>query len=420
MSDHAGYGPVATRILSLNTRFPFIIVGLLLMMTIATVGNHYHVHVPHAVEEVWHEVQHLVHLSLWLFFLVMGAEIDLGRLRQSGAFVFGTIAGGMVVPFGLTLGLLFFFTDVPEESLLPLAYGAMATDVPISVSIANMITGGAEILVLLIQDTIFPLAIGDDLGGVFVMTMAYLEGVKWDTLTFTTTLLGVAYMLGERGLITVDVRREGSEKRHTELYLHVDSVPFWVWLATLCTFLLIDLGAEMIIGGCLVMIFAPKRVKAQVIHALEPVMPIVLLLFGFSVGGIDLMDAEAFGPVTASAFVGGHFGKIIGVSGMGFIVRHFLPEGELYKRIPTGQILSLGILAAVNGTVAIIFVEMGMQAGKIPELYAVQAKLGFFLTIFASLGEVLFIKYLMPKFVSNWFFGDDPDFQPLSDDALAA
>lgn len=420
MSSHAGYGPVATRILNLNTRFPFIILGLLLMMVITTTGNYFHVHVPHAVEEGWHEVQHLIHLSLWLFFLVMGAEIDLGRLRQSGLFVFGTIAGGMVVPFGLTLGLLYFFTDVPGESLLPLAYGAMATDVPISVSIANMITGGAEILVLLIQDTIFPLAIGDDLGGVFVMTMAYLEGVKWDTLVHTMELLGFSYIVGERGLITLDVRTDGGAKRHTELYLHVDSVPFWIFLAALCTFLLIDLGAEMVIGGCLAMIVAPKRVKARVIHALEPVMPIVLLLFGFSVGGIDLMDPAAFGPVTAAAFIGGHFGKIIGVSGMGFIVRHILPEGELYKRMPTGQILSLGILAAVNGTVAIIFVEMGAQAGKIAELYAVQAKLGFFLTIFASLGEVLIIKYLMPKSVSSWFFGDDPNFQPLSDDAFSA
>ncbi len=430
MAHEHEYGSLSRTVLKINGTVPLIIVGLVIMMIVTTVTESMHLHAPEALHEAWHHAKHGVHLSLWFFFLVMGAEIRLRDLMRSGKFVAGATLGGMIVPFLLTTLLLFSFADVPSHSVLPIAYGAMATDVPISVSLANMVTGGVDtVLVLLTQGTIMPLAVGDDLGGIAVMTAAYLGDVKLSTLALLLALLSTCFVIGERGQISFSYRirpRDGSpaHTEHAEVLFHVDSLLLWGMLCVIATLLLADLGAEYMPGGCLVMIPAPNEVKDRVIHLFHPVLPLILFCFGLTAGEINVLDASAWGTVTAATFVGGHIGKMIGIVGFGLLVRSMLPHDSLYKRMPTGQIMALGILAAVNGTVAIIFVQMGMSAtasidGVVTPLISVehglQAKLGYFLTIFAGLVEVVVLQKLSPRPIRDFFFADSPYFQPAQD-----
>jgi Kef-type K+ transport system membrane component KefB len=422
------WGSIGDFVNRTDGKLPWILPGALIGVVLATVlGGILGIHFDHESWQAhtWHKIKHTSHLSLWIFFLYLGLEVRLRQLRASGAFVFLTIVGGMVVPL-LFCSLLLFLVDVPMAMIIPIAMGAMATDVAFSVSCAKManqmVAPGKTFLVILTAYCLSPLAIGDDLGGVGAMTGAYTEGILLSAATTLTMFLGTLYWLGEGGRIEGDFEIGNWKKRNYILHVRIKTPAFWIFAAVLATVIIMDVGVEAIIGGCLAMIIASDAAKDRLLPWIQPLVPPVLFVFGLTACAINVLNPEAWGWVTLATLLGGHLGKIMGIFGFGILGRWLLsrrntknsdgePEDKInWAAMPTGQIATLSLWAGVTGTVAIIFVETALKKGMITPEYATQATLGFALSILALYTETFLIAKI--PFLRNWFFKESPDFQP--------
>jgi hypothetical protein len=394
MSHVAVYTGWRKAITQMDNKIPFIAIFALIGMIVYTVGEHFHVH---AVHHLHNHTLHAVanHWGMWLFFAYLGLEIKLEDIRRAGTFVLFAIVGGMVVPPLFTLALV---------GSVYIAIGSAATDVAFSLGGAKLIQGGKSTVLSLLVASLLLLAVGDDLGGVAIMTGMYAgDRLHLGWLALEIIILTLGFFLGEGGKFQLRRRPQGTDEVHVEdLDVVLTGKGFWLGLAVANTIVLYLAGIEWILGGCLLFIFAPSGVKDDFIKTMTPFIPIVLALFGLVNGSINLADSANWGKITAGCFIGGMFGKQIGIFVFGLIGRA-KSKGTLYGRIPLRQIYGLAMLASVNGTVAIVFINTGLSNGMIDPAQGQQAILGFFLTVPAV--------YIQAVIAKAWL-KDDPGFQP--------
>lgn len=396
-------------IIDLDDRIPLILVGVILGLIAYTGGEYLHLHVQHLLH---HHVTHFVanHALMWIFFAYLGNEITLKAIAQAGKFVGLATLGGMVVPpvcAYLLTGNVY------------IAIGAAATDVAFSVGASKVLTGGRRVLVLM-TTALLILAVGDDLGGIAIMAGMYATGIDQFWLFAEVLVLAFTFFCGERGVVDFKVQESGKPDtlRHYQWVVEIRSPLFWWGLAVVNTVVLYMAGVEWILGGCLAFVMAPPSVQHRIERVLKPIIPIVLLVFGTVNGAIDLLAPASWGWITAGCFLGGMFGKQIGVMTGGLIGRAWCRRSgdEVYGRMPLPQVYALAVLASVNGTVAIFFVAMAFTKGYITPEQAAQATLGYFLTVPAVYMQAIVLKTI-------GIVKDVPEFQPEEEhpsDALAA
>lgn len=386
-------------IIEWDNKFPLILVGVLIGLISYTGGEVLGAHAHHALHSGWtHFVSN--HLFMWIFFAFLGNEITLKAIAQAGKFVGLATLGGMAAPPLLTYAL---------TGNVYIAIGAAATDVAFSVGASKILTKGDSTVLTLMVTALLILAVGDDLGGIGIMAGMYASNISQGWLMTEVVVLGFTYFCGERGVVDFKVQEAGKPDslKHYQWVVEIRSVAFWWGLAALNTFVLYLAGVEWILGGCLAFLMAPPSVQHSVERTLKPIVPLVLLVFGTVNGAIDLLAPASWGALTAGCFFGGMLGKQLGIFGGGMLGRLWCrkDEGVKYARIPTNQVYAMAMLGSCNGTVAIFFVAMALSKGKITDIEAAQATLGFFLTVPAVYLQAMIVRSL-------GIVRDIPEFQP--------
>jgi len=399
MYEHA-YAGWKKKVVDLDNRVPFILIGVLLGLLSYTVGEQMHWHWPHVLHsESVHKFSN--EWLMMIFFGYLGLEISLSQVQKAGKFVACATIGGMVFPPLLCWVL---------TRNVYVALGAAATDVAFSLGAAKLITrGDARVLKLLVVALLL-LAIGDDLGGIALMAAVYAASVSVAWLFVELGVFIFTYFCGEKGVIDVKFQEKGKPDtlKHIEIDVEAKSPSLWVALAFANTVVLAMAGIEWVLGPCLAFIMAPPSVNHRLGHLLKPFIPLVLLVFGTVNGAIDILNSDMWGLLTAGCFFGGMLGKQIGVFSGGLIGRKICEKSDpddQYAKMPLSQLYGLALFASVNGTVAIYFVTTAFKNGKIDDLQAAQATLGYFLTVPAVYVQTLIVKAL-------GIIQDTPAFQP--------
>lgn len=398
--SHGTYHGWRKWVLDTNGKMPFLALAVIAGLMVYTAG------VNLGYEMEWmrgHFAKKAAAGAIFIFFCYVGAELHIREIIQAGRFVLAAMLGGMAVPPLVTYALVGDWW---------IALGASATDVAFSVSAGGILATSSELVLLM--KSLMMLAVGDDLGGVAVMALVYAHSPALVWLAFLLIVIGFSIISGQKGWIPITLRKQrpnGNYKYWTgDLDIRVKSITFWVLLALANTYVCYMAGVEWVLGGCLVLIFATETATDQIAHRLAPYVPLVLIIFGFVSGAINLLNPENWGPITWGCLVGGMGGKHLGIFGGGLIGRWWARKKQTdkpnpYARIPMAQIFGLAMLAAVNGTVAIFFVQTALANGRITEVAAAQAILGFFLTVPAVYVETLIMKKL-------GFLRDVPGFMP--------
>lgn len=325
----------------INSAFPLVLLGLCLGIGLGTLGADS----PIADQLRSDSARHWALLCLWPFFLFLGAEIDFGTLRRSGLTIAFATLGGVIVPIALTALL--------SGGNLWVAMGGAATDVALSTT-ARQLTG-----VVGIHHPLLLLAVGDDVLGVILMTIAFGAHPRMLPL-----VLAIAIVVGMRWV-----------GRKTSLSPLIERA-VWFAAAVVCSAALEVAGIEMLLGATFVLAIAPAHVRHDCRHQLRHIVPICLLLFGMQAGAINLLSAESWGTVTIAALFGGFLGKIIGITAGGFLGKRISGEAG----ITNAELIGIAVCGAVNATVAIIFVSVAVASQKIGAVTGDQAILGFLLT----------------------------------------
>ncbi|QFR38861.1 hypothetical protein A9Q91_01360 [Candidatus Gracilibacteria bacterium 28_42_T64] len=328
--------------------------------------------------------------GLWVFFLRLGAEIEVNDILKAGPLIIGTILGGVIVPLILTTSLAYFIGGIGLAVALYASAGSMATDVPMAIGSAKM---AKNISTTVMISALTMLAVGDDLLGIISMIGLFSQGVEQiQTLSIPGLLvLMVAYFFGKFSPVIVTELKEEEEKDQKTYKIigrktydvTIQSPTFWVTLCIFNTSLLGFNGIEPILGGCLPMIFAPDNVKQLVIEKTESLALWLLLPFALVAGSINVLDPLSWGVFTTIALVGGFGGKLIGIYFGGLICQRYVDPNSDYgkNKLNKMSLLSMAIAGACNGTVAIIFVSVAQTNELIPLEIAAQMKIGFLLTV---------------------------------------
>ena len=329
-----------------------------------------------------HSVHYLLMLSgLWVFFLRLGAEIEIADILKAGPLVIGSVLGGVLIPMGFTTALVYLVGGgVTLAVALYASAGSMATDVPMALGSAR---ATSKLVVPVMLTALMILAVGDDLLGVLALTGMFAQGwSQWDALGVEAAILLFCWLVGKRGDIEVKEIHEDREQSLGIFDFTIKTPVFWLVVAILNTYYLGRQGIEPILGGCLVFIFAPAVVKHLIAEKLEALALWLLIPFALVAGAVNIFQAEAWGVFTMCAMVGGFVGKTIGIYGGGMIGRRYSDlDSDYGPRFTRASMLSMALAGACNGTVAIIFVSVAESKGLIPVLMASQMKIGFLLTV---------------------------------------
>lgn len=338
-----------------------------------------------------HAVNHASLLVLWFFFSVLGAEIIIPRIRAAGAFVGLATLGGVAWPIVFTFGTISLVNYGYElgysyTMIAFVALGAGATDVPMSLGAMKIVSRVLPTATAgLALDALRILAVGDDVAGVALMAGVHGTNINLDFVALEGVILSVAYFFGTHGYYEV---REGDQPGEIARTYYRDVTVrqplIWWGLAVLNTYVLYRAGLEPMLGGCLIFVCSPTKVKHQVEKLLLQPSLVLLLFFAFIAGGIDILDANAIGPVTWAVFVGGFAGKFKGII-IGALKGHsYLDAKSEYKGFPIAGTTAFSLCASANGTVAIIFVATALFKGGITVDLAAQATLGYLFTVVAT------------------------------------
>lgn len=366
---------------------PIVLIGMLVSATgftmLESVNRQLHMHIElhhYLHDELFHYFA--LHQVMWVFFCYLGLEIRIKTLISAARISLPTVLGGMVVPVGLTYLL---------TQNVYIALGAAATDVAFSIGALNMARGTSETILRIVYAVLLLVGVGDDMAGVALAVAVYTNVIVWEWAYGAGFTIYGAFHIGERGYED-DISERLDEYRNPipgtlemrRKHIENLSVPVWVGLSVLNSLTLWLAGVEWLLGGCLVLIFAPEKIKHQVGEWLKPWVAVLLFFFGLAAGAIDLLDPTNWGWMTFATFVGGMFGKQIGIGGGALIGRYWTklrdPDSE-FASMTLQEIYALAVFASVNGTVAIFFVTLGAQKGLIPPDHAAQGTLGYFLTV---------------------------------------
>ncbi|MBT4119473.1 MAG: hypothetical protein HOG89_03115 [Candidatus Peribacter sp.] len=406
MSHDLEYTGWRKKIIDRDNKVPLITWAVAASMILYTLGDQFfdwhwvHGLHSHLADEIANEY------VMWAFFFYLGLELLIREIISAGKFAGCATAGGMIGPPVLTFCLMFMFLD---ETNWRIALAASATDVAFAIGASKFVTKGAKGALVLLMTALLMLAVGDDLGGIVAAACVYVTAISIFWLCVEGLMFVFTYFCGERGTVPGRIQDKGQPetRRAIELVVEIENWKFWIFLAIANTFILKAAGVHWVLGGCFAAILASGVAKEKLIYMLKPIIPLLLVVFGFINGAINVLDPNSWGAMTFVCFAGGMFGKQIFVGLGALLGRWWSGKGKksVYVNVPNSQIYGLALFSSVNGAVAIFFVKMALKNEYCTDVDAQQAILGFFLTVPAV-------------YIQAWVVGklglikECPDFQP--------
>ena len=380
-----------------------------------------------------HSIHHWINDGLMaLFFFLIGLEIKrevlVGELSDIKNAILPIVAalGGVIVP-----ALIFYQINqgLPSEN----GWGIpMATDIAFAVSALVLL--GRRVPVALVVFLV-ALAIVDDLIAVGVIAIFYTEQIN------TIPLLGALAFF----VVLIVFNRFGI---HRPLPYFIIGVVMWAFM--------LESGVHATIAGILAAMAIPSRPSFSpesfyknmqdlttkfkehkwdddlqlhdqqkiILHKMEskihhiqaplsrmehglhlPISLIVIPLFALANAGIAIdfgsIDTAILEPVTMGVMLGLVVGKVVGITGVSFIVIKLgfakLPDGSTFS-----QLFGVSLLAGIGFTMSIFIANLAWPGNA--ELL-LQAKIGILLaSIFAGVGGYLWLRYIAksdPTFIEK-------------------
>ena len=345
-----------------------------------------------------HEVVSQGLMAVFMFFI--GKELWEALILERGALTGGSVA----VPFGGVIGGMIGAVSVWVlcqwlfETAIEARFGSgwpvpLASDVVLCYLVGRMVFGNghAALHVLLL------ITIGADILGLLLLGLANPHGLlrlSWLLLPLMASL-GAWYFYGRRPDLGATERR----RRH--------GLALWPYILAgmLCFVGVAAAGLPPALGLLPIIPAIPHAERSfgvfaeaeeflydplnRLAHFLARPLALVLLLFGFAKGGVDL---AASGPTTAAVlaafWVGKPVGIIAGMAGAAALTRKTLPPG-----VGLRDVILIAIIAGIGFTVPILALDSALPGGRMSEA----ARLGLALSLLAAPAVVLLARLLPPR-----------------------
>ncbi len=327
-----------------------------------------------------------------LFFFVAGMEIKRemvsGELRdpKAAALPILSAAGGMLVPAVIYLLVL---RGQPGSG----GWGIpMATDIAFAVGVVSLLGRRVPASLKLFLLT---LAVADDLGAIFVIAIAYSQGLAFTWLAAAAVTL----------LVVFGLRRAG-----------VWFLPLYIVLGVLAWYFMLRSGVHATVAGVILGFLTPTKplrddldanAVTATLHAQRETTPmdvrnaafhikeslpvdvrlvdllhpwtgyVIIPLFALANAGVPLgaeaLRAAVTSPITIGVFLGLVVGKTIGVMGAATLASKLgvarMPDGVTMR-----QMLGISMAAGIGFTVAIFVTGISLADPALQD----QAKIGIF------------------------------------------
>jgi NhaA family Na+:H+ antiporter len=336
--------------------------------------------------------------AMALFFFVAGMEIKRemvsGELKDPKAAALPIIgaAGGMLVPALIYLG---FNHGGPGGG----GWGIpMATDIAFAVGIVSLLGPRVPVQLKLFLLT---LAVADDLGAIFVIAIAYSQGLQF------AWLLGAFAMFG----LVVVLRRA-----------HIWYLPIYVVCGVIAWYLMLRSGVHATVAGVVLGFLTPTKPLRQELQAeqiaarlddqpelsaadvnhaafhIKEAVPlderlidvlhpwtsyIIIPIFALANAGIPLsreaLQAAVTSTVTIGVFLGLVVGKTVGVFGASVLAAK-IGVARLPRGVTLLQMLGIAMGAGIGFTVAIFVTGISLHDPFLQD----QAKIGIFAASLAA------------------------------------
>jgi len=355
-----------------------------------------------------------MHLREWvndgamaLFFFVVGMEIKRemvsGDLRDPKAAALPILgaAGGMLVP-----ALIYLAFNAGGEGSggwgIP-----MATDIAFAVGIVSLLGSRVPVQLKLFLLT---LAVADDLGAIFVIAIAYSQGMQITWLAAAAVMLLAVYL----------ARRA-----------HVWHLGVYIVLGAIAWYCMLKSGVHATVAGVVLGFLTPTKslrdelraeeiadrlenqselsaadvrnaafhikesvpVDQRLVDALHPWTGYVIIpLFALANAGVPLgreaLSAATSSPVMLGVLLGLVVGKTLGVLAATFLATK-LGVATLPRGVTWLQMLGISMAAGIGFTVAIFVTGISLADAALQD----QAKIGIFIASFAAavLGAIVLI-----------------------------
>lgn len=283
---------------------------------------------------------------LTIFFFLAGLELkrefrsgSLAKPKQALVPIVAALCG-MAVP---ALIYIVINLTVPGGNLVGWAV-PMATDIAFAVAVLAVVAPG---LPPSLRAFLLTLAIVDDLGAIIIIAVVFTTAVNWLSL-------GLALVCGVLWFVL-------QQRRLDKWYLHV---PLFI----ACWWFMFDSGVHATISGVLLGLLtrnSPTEAHDPVDrwgHFWAPISAgFAVPVFALFAAGVHLdpsaLAAVATHPVTLGITLGLVVGKAIGVTGGAWLTAK-ITGAELHGGITWREVSSVGILAGVGFTVALLVAEL--------------------------------------------------------------
>ena len=308
------------------------------------------------------DLRHWVNEGLMaFFFLVVGLEIKRelikGELKDIKAAILpiGAAIGGMLVP-----ALIYLVFNLESGAIR--GWGIpIATDIAFAVAVLSLL---GKRIPMSLKIFLLTLAIADDIGAIFVITLFYAEIINYWYLA-ASFVLAIGIFLFRKQL--------------TYQLLLVSLLSVLLWVATHLS------GIHASIVGAVIGLIAPVSVSGGKVVVSEKVeklfLPIttfiILPVFDFANAGFPISTnaLTTNQPILWGVFFGLVTGKVVGIILASWLLVKLkvvqLPKGVAWKHI-----IGVGFIAGIGFTVSIFITELAFSDNQ---TFVNTAKLGIFI-----------------------------------------
>ena len=282
---------------------------------------------------------------LTLFFLMAGLELKhaftLGSLSKLSAAVVPIFAATFGMLFSGSIYFLLNFSDSENAKGWPVP---ISTDVALAIAVLSIALPKAS---MSLRAFLLAVAVVNDVGAISIISIVFSKNIDFNYLIVTLILFAIYFLVQK-----------------------LNSINFWILLplGIFIWYFAYKSGIHPTIAGVVLGLLTDNKGKGiqNTAHSLEnkirPITVLIVLpLFSFSSLGIDLSKFDLTLLLNNNLSVGVITGLVIGQP-LGIIVGSFIAikifKGKLPNGLSWNNIVSIGFLAGIGFTVALLISEL--------------------------------------------------------------
>jgi NhaA family Na+:H+ antiporter len=282
---------------------------------------------------------------LTLFFLMAGLELKhaftLGSLSKLSAAVVPIFAATFGMLFSGSIYFLLNFSDSENAKGWPIP---ISTDVALAIAVLSIALPKAS---MSLRAFLLAVAVVNDVGAISIISIVFSKNIDFNYLIVTLILFAIYFLVQK-----------------------LNSINFWILLplGIFIWYFAYKSGIHPTIAGVVLGLLTDNKGKGiqNTAHSLEnkirPITVLIVLpLFSFSSLGIDLSKFDLTLLLNNNLSVGVITGLVIGQP-LGIIVGSFIAikifKGKLPNGLSWNNIVSIGFLAGIGFTVALLISEL--------------------------------------------------------------